>query len=216
MDFAALEKLFKARRSIRKWNNDPVPEELVLKAIEAACWSPNSGGKQTYHCYVITSPVKIAAIGEAVQEVTDYLASLCKDDAARTAVERWRQNSGFFRQAPVLIAVSAGIYQSVADKLQAENMDQPRVGEINHCRQLASSRIQTVGAFVDHLLLALHALGLGAVWMAGPVQAKTAVEKIINIGENEDFAALIPVGYPAEQPVAPARKPLGEIVAFIR
>ena len=151
-----------------------------------------------------------------MQEVTDYLASLCKSETDQSAVERWQQNSGFFRQAPVLIAVSAKIYQSIADKLQAENMDQSKVCEINSCRQIASSRIQTVGAFVDHLLLSLHVLGLGAVWMAGPVQAKKAVEKIINIGENEDFVALIPVGYPDESPAAPARKPIDEIVTFIR
>ena len=216
MDLASLEQLFKARRSIRKWKTDSVPEELLLKAIEAAEWSPNSGGKQPYHCYVINNREKIAEIGKAAQEVTDYLVTLCKSERDREAVEKWQKHSGFFVKAPVLIAVSASIYQNVSDKLQAENMDDPKVCEISRCRQIASSRVQTVGAFVDHLLLALHTLGLGAVWMAGPTQAKTAVEKIINIGQNEDFVALIPVGYPDEQPVAPKRKPVEEVATFIR
>jgi len=216
MDFVALEKMLKTRRSIRKWKSDAVPEELLVKAIEAAGWSPNSGGRQPYHCYVINNRAKIAEIAKAVQEVTDYLASLCSADTDRASVERWQKNSGFFADAPVLIAVSASIYQSISDKLQAENMDDPKVCEINRNRQIASSRVQTVGAFVDHLLLALHTLGLGAVWMAGPTQAKTAVEKIINAGANEDFIALIPVGYPDEQPVAPSRKPIEEMVTFVR
>jgi nitroreductase len=216
MDFTTLEKFFKERRSIRKWKTDPVPENLIVKAIEAAGWSPNSGGKQTYYCYVISNRAKIAEIGKAVQDVTDYLASLCKPGDDRAAVERWQLNSGFFVQAPLLIAVSASIYQSVSDRLQADNIEEPRVREINRCRQVASSRIQTVGAFVDHLLLALHTLGLGAVWMAGPAQAKSTVEKLIGIGENEDFVALIPVGYPDEQPAAPSRKIIGEIAKFIR
>lgn len=216
MDLVSLEKVFKARRSIRKWKTDTVPEALLVKAIEAAEWSPNSGGRQPYHCYVVSNRAKIAEIGKAAQEVTDYLVSLCASDRDRASVERWQKNSGFFVNAPVLIAVSASIYQNVSDKLQAENMEDPRVCEINRCRQIASSRVQTVGAFVDHLLLALHTLGLGAVWMAGPTQAKTAVEKIIGIGENEDFVALIPVGYPDEQPVAPQRKPVEEVVTFIR
>lgn len=216
MDFSSLEKLFKERRSIRKWKSDPVPEELLTKAIEAASWCPNSGGKQPYHCYVITNPAKITEIGRAVQEVTDYLASLCTAEDDRKAVERWQKNSSFFAKAPALIAVSASIYQSIADKLQASNIDQPRVAEINRWRQLASSRVQTAGAFVDHLLLALHTLGLGAVWMVGPTQAKVPVEKIIGMGEQEDFVALVPVGYPDEQPVAPAHKPLGDLVTFLR
>ena len=216
MNVSSLEELFRARRSIRKWKSEPVPEEVLIRAVEAATWSPNSGGRQPYHCYIITNADKIRAIGQAVQEVTDYLASLCKDDSDRQAVERWQKNSCFFTSAPVLIAVSATIYQSIADKLQASNMDQPRVAKINKGRQIASSRIQTVGAFVDHLLLTIHALGLGAVWMAGPAQAKDAIEKIIGVGEQEDFVALVPVGYPDENPPVPKRKPVTEVITFIR
>lgn len=216
MTFAALTELFKARRSIRKWQDRTVPEELLVQAVEAAGWSPNSGGKQPYHCYIITNAATIAAIGQAVQETTDYLAGLCTEEMDRKTVERWQKTSCFFTKAPALIAVSATIYQSIADKLQVANMDEPRVAEINHYRQIAASRIQTVGAFVDHLLLAIHTLGLGAVWMAGPAQSKPAIEKILGMGENEDFVALIPVGYAAEEPIAPARKSKDEVITFIR
>ncbi len=216
MDFSSLEKLFKERRSIRKWKSDAVPEELLVKAIEAASWCPNSGGKQTYHCYVITSSAKIAEIGKAFQKVTDYLASLSTGDLEKQAIERWQKNSGFFVKAPALIAVSAGIYQSIADKLQAANLDQPQVAQINKWRAIASSRVQTVGSFVAHLLLSFHLMGLGAVWMAGPAQAKEAIEKIVGIPENEDFIALVPVGYPDEAPAAPPHKPIAELVTFIR
>lgn len=216
MDFLSLKELFASRRSVRKWKGDPVPEEVLLQAIEAATLSPNGGGKQTYKCYVITNPEVIASIGKAVQDVSDYLATLCKEEADIETVERWRANSSFFAKAPALIAVSALMYQSIADKLQACNLTDSRVAEINRGRQAAASRIQTVGAFVDHLLLAIHALGLGAVWMAGPAQAKSEVERIIGMGKDEDFAALIPVGYPAEQPTAPARKPLEQLVTYIR
>ena len=216
VEFSALTELFKTRRSIRKWQAVPVPEDLLIRAVEAAVLSPNGGGKQTYKCYIITNADKIAELGSAVQAVSDYLASLCKDDADIEIVERWRANSSFFAKAPAVIAVSALMYQSIADKIQASNLSDARVAEINRGRQVAASRIQTVGAFVDHLLLALHSLGLGAVWMAGPAQAKAQVEKIIGMKDDEDFAALVPVGYPAEQPDAPKRKPLSEIVTFIR
>lgn len=216
MEFADLKKVFATRRSVRSWKDTPVPEEVLLKAIEAATLCPNSGGKQPYKCYVITNPEKIAAIGQAVQEVSDYLAVLCQTETDAEAVEKWRANSSFFVKAPALIAVSAFIYQSVADKLQASNMDDQRVVEINRGRQISASRIQTVGAFVDHLLLAFHTLGLGAVWMSGPTQAKAAVETIIGMSADEDFVTLVPVGYPDEQPVPRPRKSLDELVTFIR
>ena len=52
--------------------------------------------------------------------------------------------------------------------------------------------------------------------MVGPTQAKSAVEKIIGINEQEDFVALIPVGYPDESPAAPPRKPVEELITFLR
>jgi nitroreductase len=216
MDFSSLQELFKARRSIRQWTSEPVPEELLLKAVEAATWAPNSGGKQPYHCYIITNSEKIKVIGQAVQEVSNYLASLSSDETERKTAQQWQANSSFFAKAPALIAVTATIYQSLADKLQVDNMNDPRVADINKGRQSAGSRLQTVGGFVDHLLLAFHTLGLGAVWMTGPTQAKTAIEKIIGTKENEDFVTLVPVGYPAEQPEPHAHKPLAEMVTVIR
>ncbi len=215
MEYSSLLQLFKSRRSVRRWRNDPVPKDLLTQAIEAATWSPNSGGKQPYHCYVITNPAKIAEIGAAVQKVTDYLADLCDDEQDRPMVERWRKHAGFFAKAPVLIAVTAGIYQSLADKLQTSHVGDCKVAQINKCRQLTGSRLQTVGCFVDHLLLSLHTFGLGAVYMVGPTQAKPEVEKIIGCTEEEDFVALIPVGFPDEQPEAPTRKNLEQIMTFI-
>ena len=216
MNFSDLEKLYSERRSVRRWKNEPVPEELLTRAIMAAGWAPSSGGKQTYRVYVITNPEKIAAIGAAVQEVTDYLAALPGSDLDRATVERWQKTSAFFIKAPALVAVTAGVYQSIADKLQAENMDENRVREINRCREIGGSRIQTVGSFTAQLLLALHLLGLGACYMSGPVQAKPAIEEIIGAGPDEDFVALVPVGWPDETPKAPPHKTLEELVTFIR
>lgn len=52
--------------------------------------------------------------------------------------------------------------------------------------------------------------------MAGSAQAKTEVERILGMSKEEDFVALIPVCYPDEQTGMPKRKPLSEIVTFIR
>ena len=52
--------------------------------------------------------------------------------------------------------------------------------------------------------------------MAGPAQAKPAVEKILQIGPNEDFVALIPIGSPDDTPVPLARKTVEEMVTFLR
>lgn len=62
-----------------------------------------------------------------------------------------------------------------------------------------------------YLLLALHAVGLGAVW----IQALRNIDEIrttINAPDNVIPVAILAVGYPNEQPIARPRKPLNEIV----
>jgi nitroreductase len=52
--------------------------------------------------------------------------------------------------------------------------------------------------------------------MAGPQQAKKEIERLLAVPSEWDFVALIPVGYPAETPRVPQRKPIAEVVEFFR
>ncbi len=69
---------------------------------------------------------------------------------------------------------------------------------------------QGIGACAQNVLLAVHALGLGACWI-GRTRDK-AVEAILGAGEGEELMMLIPIGYPAETPPVPKRRPLSELV----
>uniref|UniRef100_A0A7J3KFZ9 Nitroreductase family protein n=1 Tax=Staphylothermus marinus TaxID=2280 RepID=A0A7J3KFZ9_STAMA len=62
-----------------------------------------------------------------------------------------------------------------------------------------------------YLLLALHALGLGAVWIQ-TLRNIDEIKKLLNIPDNAIPIALVAIGYPDEAPVAKQRKPLEEIV----
>ena len=68
-------------------------------------------------------------------------------------------------------------------------------------------------AAVENMLLAAHALGLGACWVAGDKKPYTdAVAQVLGAPDNVRLVALIPVGYPAG-PLPPARKrPLEDCV----
>lgn len=65
----------KARRSIRRYKDTLIPDEVVSKAIDAALLAPNSSNMQTWEFYWVKSP-------EAKKELAHY----CLDQgAARTA-----------------------------------------------------------------------------------------------------------------------------------
>ena len=60
--------------------------------------------------------------------------------------------------------------------------------------------------------LAAYEAGLGTVILGIFDQAK--IEEILEIPEDRELVALIPVGYPNEAPVAPRRKPVADLLSF--
>jgi nitroreductase len=217
IDFKELGELMKARRSIRKFQDKPVPEDLLLKALELATWAPNGGNYQGWRFLVVSNRELIHKMADAVKAKTELLASWPEARQFSGMVERWRKTSDFFRGAPVCIAVLMGKYSSVADQiLQARGENDATAREIRTVRQLGSSSLQSVAAAITYLLLLLHYLGLAATWMAGPQQAKKEIEQLLGVPPEWDFVDLIPVGYPAETPEVRPRKPILEVVQFFR
>jgi nitroreductase len=77
-------------------------------------------------------------------------------------------------------------------------------------------RLQSVSAGIAYLLLVLHQMGLGATWMTGPLaQSKGDVEKILKVPSDMDIVALIPVGYPVDNPTG-TRRPVSEVCQVIK
>ena len=67
--------LVKNRRSVRVWQDKPVPEELLSQAIELATWTPNNGNQQNWRIYVVTNKNVINAIADAVESIAAELNS---------------------------------------------------------------------------------------------------------------------------------------------
>jgi nitroreductase len=76
---------------------------------------------------------------------------------------------------------------------------------------VARDTTASVAAALTQLLLAAHALGLGACWMTGPLVAAAELRALLAVPDGWELAALVPLGYPAEQPAPPRRRALGRL-----
>jgi nitroreductase len=217
IDWAELSDLIKGRRSVRKWLDKPVPEDLLVKALELAIWAPNSGNFQPWRFLIVTNKELILQMGDAVKAKAELMCTWPEAEQCRDATDRWRKNCDFFRSAPVCIAVLMGKYVSVADQLlRMRGESDPLAREIRSYRQLGNSSLQSVAAAITYLLVFLHRFGLATTWMAAPQQAKKEIEQLLQVPPEWDFVDLIPVGYPAEDPAPRPRKPIAEVIQFIR
>ena len=216
MDTQALEKLIKTRRSIRKWKKDQVSDELLKKGVELATWAPNGGNFQGWHFVAVTNKEVIQKIGDAVQSVADKISTWPEATPHREDVERYKKNASFYRHAPALIGVFVGQYQTFFDQilLKRESFDR-EAKEILEFRRSSPTAIQSASAAVTTILLAFHQMGLGAIWLAGPLQAKKEIEKMLKGPANMSLVCLVAVGYPDESPQKD-RKPVDQVLTFIR
>ena len=215
MDLGELETIIKTRRSVRKWQDKKVPEDLITQAIELATWAPSGGNAQNWKFYAVFNKNVIKQLADAAQKVGNQIVTWPEAKQIEN-VQRYA-NVSSFGGAPVLIVIAAAQYQSPVDKLlEAREKNDPLGAEIRKARVIADSKIQGVASFIAHFLLIIHKMGLGGVWMTGPVMAKAEFEKILKVPKDLDVVAMIPVGYPSESPVARPRKPLKDVCEIIR
>lgn len=215
MDIQTLEKLIKGRRSIRQWKKDEVSDDLLKKAIEIATWAPNGGNFQGWRFVVVKNKEVIRTMANAVQSAADKIASWPEAMSWQEDIKRYQKNASFFRNAPVCIGAFVGQYRSIADKvLTARESFDPEAREILGFRRSAPTAIQSAAAAVNTMLLVLHQMGLGAVWLGAPLMAKKEIETILKVPQHLTLICLIAVGYSDESP-RKDRKPVEQVLDFI-
>ncbi|MEJ5301495.1 MAG: nitroreductase [Thermodesulforhabdaceae bacterium] len=73
---------------------------------------------------------------------------------------------------------------------------------------------QAVGACIQNLLLALHSMGLGAVWIGEILKNKEPVRETLGLPDHLELMAVVAIGYPASKNQTSHRKPLEELIVL--
>jgi nitroreductase len=71
--------------------------------------------------------------------------------------------------------------------------------------------VQAIGACIQNMLLAIHALGLGGVWIGEILKRKEEVNRVLDAPDYLELMAVISAGYPIERKRSSSRKDLKEI-----
>jgi nitroreductase len=204
-DYETLLRLARDRRSVRRFRADAVPEPVVDQLLEVARWAPSASNRQAHRFLLVTARPTIAAMAEAVRAATTRLAESLRADLAEQAMP-YLSNFTHFAGAPL---VCVPIYRSGFDLRRALAPDAP--GELPGSKPVIDA-LASVSAAIMNLLLAAHSLGIGACWMTGPLIAEEALTPLLDVPRGWNIAALIPLGYPAEEPEPPRRRELSHLV----
>ena len=218
MQNTELENLIKTRRSIRLFQDKPVAEDLLVKAVETATWAPNGANAQNWRFFIILDRKLIKAVADTIQNQMVTMMSWPEMANAGPAGSRLRnpQPGGPLDTAPALIVVTAiRSPNPMVDAMAKRAKIDPLAKEMYDGLQIVAGWAQSTSAFAAYLMLVLHQMGLGSLWMTGPLHAKAEIEKVLKLPAGLDVVTLVPVGYPAENPTKD-RKPVSEVCTVIK
>jgi nitroreductase len=201
------------RRSVRKFKDETVPDEVIRQLIDAAIHAPSGKNLQNWHFVVVRNKTIIHELAVLVEKKHESLLQFIPDEEKKKAFKGSVGYHTIFKNAPTVVLVYAGPYPATADDLVAgAGLTQQ---EIDTMKQTKPG-VQNIAAAMQNLHLAASALGYGTCWMTGPTYAGPEISQ--RVGFNREgfvLAALTPLGIPAGGGASPPRKPLAEVLTII-
>lgn len=210
----ALPELYDAlmtTRSMRRFTDEPVPDEVVDAVLAAAVQAPSGGNIQPYQLVVVTEPEKKAALGELYRRAWDrYRPAVeavtppAKDEAGAAAQRRNLDASEHLAQtigdAPVLVVV---LVPRISMTLQDDE------GDLDVGSVLAS-----VYPAVENLILAARAFGLGTTLTTVIRILEDEARAVLEVPDRYEIGALLPLGHPTGRWGVARRRPAPSITSW--
>ncbi len=182
------------RRALRRYEQRPVPLDVVEALLTAAIWAPSAHNRQPWRFVVITDETTKLRLARAMG--IRLMADLRADGVPEHVIAK-DVNRSFERitLAPVLVLLC--LTMTEMDAYPDERRSQKEF-------LLA---VQSTAMAGQNFLLAAHAHGLGACWMCAPLFVPGVVQETLDLPDDWQPQSLLTLGYPA-QTRAKTRQPL--------
>ncbi len=175
------------RRSIRRYQSTPIPEEDLREILEAGLYAPSAINLQHWYFVAVQDPAAMEEVRGIMGGVVEKFTPVLEQRFARNPEQIGITNRflSTLGGAPVCVLVFL---------LKPDYPDR-------------DGAMQSVSAAIENVLLAAWDKGIGSCWLSAPqrmgfgpvLQARFAPDK----GE---FVAAITLGYPDQQGKLPPRR----------
>ncbi len=210
MNYDAFIKLAQSRRNVRKYKSDPVPDDFVVKMIEAARWAQSGGNGQPWEFIIIKNKKTKDKIVDIYQEYHEAVWQI-----ERTRARELRHlayldgpptDTPGFKAAPVFIIVLGDRRTAQASILATHFLHNEGGADAHFLKNMANA--------TQILQLAAASLGLGSMWVSINEITEGPLRKLLDIPEELFIHTIVPVGYPAGESRPVYRRDLNEIIHY--
>lgn len=193
-----------ARRSIRKFKSNEVPDPVIRELLEAARLAPSGSNLQATRFVVIKSPFERMKLKECtplpfVAHAPVVIACCIDREAIGHTGMRYRE----------LMEAQAFAGTPLADDKTLIEAAAKRRSSLDPASIKAYLALNAAIA-IEHIVLRAVDLGLGSCWIMMFDSEKT--KRLLGLDDRYDVIALLPVGYPDQSPGPRPRVPLEELI----
>jgi nitroreductase len=190
------------RRSIRRFRSEPVKEEILTELLEAARLAPSGCNAQPWRFKVV------------------------RDGETKRKLAQAAYDQPFIADAPVVLVCCADIRGylegtvsgvedlgrtgAVEERIAGIILQKADIMKTMPVEQIAPRIACNVAIAVEHIVLRALDFGLGSCWVR--LIDEQAIKNIFAWDEHIHVVALLPLGYPAEEPPPRKRLALEEIL----
>ncbi|MDQ3952582.1 MAG: nitroreductase family protein [Actinomycetota bacterium] len=181
-----LEQAVAARRSVREFEDRPVPRDAVLRAISLAVQAPAPHHSSPWRFSLLEEPEAKDSFARAMGAA--WRADLASDGVPREQIDRILTRSHeLLTGAPLLTVCSADL-----SKAHAYPDERRRLAEW-------SLFAHSTGAALQVYMLALAEAGIASCWISAPVFCRDVVRSELGLTGAVEPQALVLVGYPSAE-----------------
>lgn len=175
------------RQTIKNVKPQALPRELVERLLSAGAQAPNHHKVRPWRFVVLT--------GDGRQKLGDVMAASFLSRNPAAPPEGLDKTRALPLRAPVVIAIG---------------VDKPAESKIIEIENVSSA-----SAAAQNILLAAHALGLGAIWRTGEWARDAKVKEFLGFDADQHIVGFIYVGYPDVLPEPYVRQGFEDRVRWV-
>jgi nitroreductase len=203
--------LFEAMRcapTTRRFESDEEPREALVRALDAARFAPSGGNRQGWRVVVVQDADRRTALRDLY--LPGWREYMQQTGGARVLAEPDSFDANTVRHIRIADDYATGLDRVPVHLVVGVRLEDLAVTDAKLPRQSIVGGA-SVYPFVQNLLLALRAEGLGAALTTLLVPAEAEVKRLLEIPEGIAIAAHIGVGYRADPwPKRLSRRPVEE------
>lgn len=204
-DLDAFARVVESRRSVRRFHDEPVPDDVVDRCLDLALLAPTSSNLQCWEFYRVVDPDKkralaAACLGQpAATTAPELIVAIARIDTWRENSDlvltqlhdspyRWPKTMHIYYQYITKVAYTVGPLSSLAPLKRASMALTGLLRAIPRGpatrADLVTWAVKTSALACENLMLAFRAAGYDTCPMEGMDEVR--VKKIIGLGDNPD------------------------------